>query len=337
LNEGIIHFSKPETWRDKNVCSGKQLDVEDGCFCKTNENLDNLFKQVGREFFKTNILGINNYYEKSDFLIGTCFYGIQKSKFKKSYVEYGVKKVESLDYVIPHDYFKTFVDDYNENYSTIIIYDLPRFFSLVRQKLIHMGAKNEEILIYPVYYVNKKYNYQINDGFPFEYFLKDDEFSIQSEIRIIVNCKSKKFFDRLKRRQFNISVGDISSFACVQSEYEKDLNFSIQDDKLLFNLAKPISRELYDCCVSDLAAALYQALDNELPGPPKNEAEIKELVDSLIDVLNVRYNVNLGEDKKLYNVPFKEFRMMPINLKKKCATLVLEDGRIGFLKINSNE
>ncbi len=186
---------------------------------------------------------------------------------------------------------------------------------------MNMGVAREEIFESTVYYVNKKIPFGTMEPFPFEYFLKDKDFEEQAEFRIIIASKNETFYKQLQQNENNISIGDISSITSVQDYYGTDLEFSIQGNELLYNLATPIETSTDDLSFSELVVELYQIQQNQLPGEPKGKDELDALAKPIIEHLKIRYGVEYRDDWRLYNVPYKEYLTLPDIYKGLCETI----------------
>lgn len=320
VNQGVVHFSDPKTWRDRNKCNGLQLDEDDGRFCYSTSLNDRLFRKQGRKFERISVNGGWKYFEDTDMIVGSCFYGILLSNFSNNQMIYGVKKVDSQDYCVSVDYFDKFNVDSKAEKKTIIIYDMYRFCDLLVASLVKMGIQKEDIHLSMVYYVNKQVQFGTPESFPFEYFLKDSSFSSQSEFRVIIASKNKDFYKALENNGNNIVLGDISSFAVVQDKYDTDLYFSIQEDKLFFKLAKPITLTLDERSFAELVGELYQIKQNHLPGEPREQEELDVLAKPVIEHLNSKYGVEYRDDWRLYNVPDDLYDTLPEIYKGMCYT-----------------
>jgi len=323
VNKGIIHFSNPDVWRDSKQCSGLQLDKDEGCFCKSILINDGIYKNKGRHFKRTFEDGVWKYFENTKNIVGCCFYGVLKNSLEIMEMQYGVKTIHAHNYTVPYKYFQSFRNNYStDNKKTIIILDLWKFCDLIVNKSMELGALREDIYISTVYYVNKQVPFCTAEKFPFEFFLKDDSFSSQSELRIIIASKNNKFYKRLKENDNNLILGDISSFSVVQDKYEDDLDFSIQGDKLLYKLATPETLSLEQRSFKELVGELYQILQNQLPGVPKGQKELEILAKPIIDFLEDKYGVSYKDDWRLYNVPYNEYTTLSDLYKGMCATII---------------
>lgn len=324
IKKGIIHFSNPSTWRDPKQCSGKQLDKDEGCFCYSIFKNDDIFNNRGRHFERQYIDGGWKYYEKTNNIVGCCFYGVLKSDFKSGIMKYGVEVIPSHGYTIPYEYFQSFRDNYadDEHKKTVIVFDLWKLYNMIIEKAVDLGALREEIYISTVYYVNKHIPFCTLENFPFEFFLKDEEFSAQSELRIIIASHNIQFYKRLEELNNNLTLGDISSFSVIQDKYAFDLDLSIQGNGLIYKLAKPISLTLEQRSFKELVGELYQIKQNRLPGEPKTQNELDKLAQPIINHLRDKYGVLYRDDWWLYNVPYNEYLTLPDLHKGMCGSVV---------------
>jgi len=318
VNKGVIHFSYPQTWRDASLCSGEQLDEDEGCFCYSKENNDRQYTLMGRKFKKIRLKNGWKYYEDNNLIVGTCFYGIMKSEFKESRMQYGIKSIKTKDLIVPKDYFGEFCKGVGKTQKVVIVFDFKRLINAIVEEAIKIGASSDEIYISPVYYVNKKIYYCTTEMYPFEYFLKDDDYSKQAEIRVIIASKNKKFYQRLSKNNNNISIGDISSFATIQENYTENLSFSIQGDKLIYSLSRPITLTLDERSFAEIVQELYQIKQNQLPGEAKEQRELDALAKPLIEYLNKKYGVEYRDDWRLYKVPENLYNTLPELYKGMC-------------------
>ncbi len=320
VKKGIIHFSNPQIWRDRSRCGGKQLDEDEGCFCFSTMENDELLALQGRKFVKYRTSNGWKYYEDNDLIVGICIYGILMSRFRDSFMRYGVKEIRTKDVVVPTEFFRDFVEGVEcSNRKAIIIFDLPRFCEMVIDTIKKKGVSKEEIFVSPVFYVNKKTPYCIKKDFPFEYFLKDDAYSKQSELRIMIASRNKEFYKQLERNNYNISIGDITSFAVIQDNYNKDLFLSIQGNKLIYELASPITMTMDDRSFAQLIRELYQIKQNQLPGDAKRQEELDGLAKPIINHIKRKYGVEFRDDWRLYNVPNDLYNTLPDLYKGLCV------------------
>ena len=324
MKRGIIHFSDPKVWRDNSICTGMQLDEDEGCFCVNDKMLDRLFEQNNRKFIKIKKDNLYKYFSSNDLLVGTCFYSISKKDFKDTFTKYGRLNVPSKYFTVPYNYFKQFIISNSTEYKTIMIVDFWKFIDLLTKKIMSMGVKRDEIYMSKVYYVNKTTTYLIKDNHPFEYFLKDSRFSEQSEFRVIICTKNKDFYSKLKKHNNNIEIGDISSFAKMEDMYEDNLYFSIQGNQLLYSKANPIIKKFEDMSFKEIVNCLYQTLQNYLPGEPLTPDEIVKHTQVFVELLKEKYGVTFRHDWRLINVPYKDYLTLSKLYQGMCVSIRFE-------------
>lgn len=322
LSKGVIHFSNPSIWRDSTKCSGLQLDLDDGCFCSSLSNNDDVFKRRGRAFIKVVRNGLYKYYEKVDNLAGCCFFAIKPSDFKDGKQQYGIRVIDSKEFVIKKDYFDNFVGCDHSSKKVVVFFDMYDVLDRIIECLVKMGCKREEIFYGNIFYINKVLPFVSVNGFPFEFLLKDEKFKNQSEFRIIVHSKNKEFWKTFKNAKYNLNIGDITSKTMVQDYYQEDMFFSIQGNKLLFSLSKPITTTGKDIAFSSLVGTIYQLLQNMWPGPPLSRQEIDEKVNILSNLLMDRFGVKLCDDWRLENVPYDLFLTLPDIYRGMCRSMI---------------
>lgn len=131
INEGIIHFSNPKTWRDKRQCDGKQLDEMDGCFCSSQTQIGDELMHLRRNFTEEIIDGKWSYFENTDLIVGTCFYGIHLSEFQEGTMKYGVKEISTRERIVPKEYFTSFNKAENTSNKVVVIFDFPKLKELI--------------------------------------------------------------------------------------------------------------------------------------------------------------------------------------------------------------
>ena len=320
IDKGVIHFSQPSVWRDSTQCSGNQLDKDEGCFCSSINPIDSYIRN--RSFKREKDNNLYKYYENNEMIVGTCFYGIERNGFKEGITKYGVKLVSSKNFKVSLEYFKKFYEQIKDNVKTIIIFDMWKFYELLIEKIIEMGAKREEIYLSKVSYVNKSDQFYIKDNFPIEYFYKDNKFSEQNELRIMIASKNKSFYDNLEKNNNNIIIGDISSFTRIENKYEEDLEFTIEGKKLIYKTATPIIKELKDLPFNELVILLYQGMQNHFPGEPMNNEEKMRHANCFEKILREEFGVIFNKDDwRLYEVPYKEYLTLPELYKGMCLSL----------------
>lgn len=149
---------------------------------------------------------------------------------------------------IDKQYFKDFFEeskDYvqslpeDERPVLLIISNPHEFFKRVRQYFVAIGFKPEEILISPVQYINKNIPFICNMEAPFELFLKDESYSHQSEVRIVINTKNVKLLHKIKSLNGVINIGSLEDIVDIEKYYYDDFVMEKVDNTLRYVLSEP--------------------------------------------------------------------------------------------------
>lgn len=299
ITKGMIHFSSPSDWRDETCCSGKQLDIYEGSFLKTIDKNNLLLVKHPAEYKtiedETSTILIDN----DSNVYGCCFYTIKKSDFKGPIESLMGTKQDVC--IVPNEYFeefkksKTREEYYNtpveERDSVVLIFDFFKLVDMIKEVLIENGCSETEIFMGPVFYQTKQVPYFVNMSHPMEYFIKDLPFQKQKEFRIIINSSNKQFNTWLKENNYNVLVGDISNFCSIQDYYFKEVNIAIEGNKLSYELATPIVTDFEDFTCEDLMDIILQVNANRLPQGELSEAEIRNTLDCLEEILKRKFGV----------------------------------------------
>lgn len=113
------------------------------------------------------------------------------------------------------------------------------FFKRIRKYFKSIGAKENEILIAPVTYLDKRSPFAHTDNSPYELFLKDLSFQHQSEIRIIINSKNPKVRRTLRENNNIIDIGNIEDIAHIEGFYFEDMAMELVGNVFRYALAEP--------------------------------------------------------------------------------------------------
>ena len=108
----------------------------------------------------------------------------------------------------------------DENRDVVIFINNPHlFFEKIRQFFIKLGVGKDNIIISPVQYVNRQENSVSLVPYPHELLLKDNYYSNQSEIRIIINSNSDELIQYMNDNNNIIDIGDISDIVDIYDYY----------------------------------------------------------------------------------------------------------------------
>jgi len=300
VKEGVVHFSSPGVWKDDAQASGRQLDVDEGLFCLSTEDNRPALKMDGRAFIETKDGGLYKYYSDSSEVLACCFYGVNKTSFEKKPVKYGVETIDSFRSTVGCSYFDTFNEKIGHEKAVVIIFDFPSFIKRLRNTLVTMGFKPEDIICHPVYYVCKSTPFYCKEPFPFEYFLKDQAYREQLEFRVLLRSRDKFLFERFKEGKCNIAIGDISKIASIQDYYKDGLSFSIQGNKLIYQLATPETIDLDDLPIESLVSLLLQTQGNRLPQGIMSKEEIEKGMNVLEEAIFKKTGITYDRESRTF-------------------------------------
>lgn len=251
--KGKIFFNQPKNWIqiEKNGNKG-QGDVLEGTFLSANENdksnfIEKLKENKNLTYFYEN--GFIYFRRKTvENLYSICFYGLKDNSFTEKNIDEDGK----VHYIsrVGNSYFTDFSDNVTEsNYSSISDSEKPvvlfinnphKFFAKIRESLKKIGLKEEEIIISPVEYIDKKVVSISAIPYPKELLLKDNHYSKQSEIRIIINSQNEKFVKYMKDNNNTIDIGNIEDITEIYDYYFKDLLIEkTGKNSIIFTLPKP--------------------------------------------------------------------------------------------------
>ena len=314
---GEIFFNQPKNWiqYEKDGEKGRG-DLLEGTFFSTNANdtsefitklkkdksLNN-FDYDGYTFFRRK--GIEDLYS-------ICFYGVNDNVFSEKTIDEKGK----AHYVsrVDKSYFTDFSEDIKEEeYSQIEESEKPvvlfinnphLFFEKIKNALKKVGVKEEEILISPVEYLDKKKVAISAVPYPMELFLKDKFYSNQSEIRIIINSNNEEFLKYMKENHNIINIGNIEDITDIYEYYFTDLLMERSSkNSIIFNLPKPINEPIEDMSLERLLALLYQVYKDLIPQKLSDE-EKSNAISSIEKCIKEKYNTTVycdNENITIYN------------------------------------
>lgn len=259
LEYGKLRFGKPQEWIDdwKKEGSGRG-DLLEGSFAsviKPDCRQAHFYK-----LFRTNTIEVidprNNHihFQSKDVLnLPTCcFFGLNDYMFRT------MEKAEDGDEYpsgkIKKSYFKDFAKSLDkiayencqedEKPALIMINNPQEFGKRFESYFIKNGVELSEVLYSPVTYLDKGKEFLIEGCAPNELFTKDDKFSNQSEIRIVLNTKNKRFLKKLNESNGIVELGNMSDIASIEGYYFEDFIMQKRGNALLYSLASPKVEEL---------------------------------------------------------------------------------------------
>lgn len=275
---GKIRFNQPKSWILAEENGKKGLgDSLEGVFLSAsildnspfiksliiNDNFIN-FEKDGLLYFRRK--GIENLY-------CLCLYGLHSNAFNGSSVDrFGRKhftaKVDKLyfstfsNFISKEDYFKQRAD---ERKSVIFITNPHEFFEKIKTFFYGFGLTQSDVIIFPVDYVDLRKPFVKLIEYPFELFLKDKDFSNQSEIRIVLKNVTDKLTKYMNEHNNIIDIGDISHIAHIYNNYFNDLILEKRENEILFNLPEPQTVPLSSMTMRELLAHYMQIYNDKLP------------------------------------------------------------------------
>ncbi len=275
VEKGTIRFGTPNEWRK--IKKEGQGDRLEGCYSSVT-NID------GAEPFLLSLRD-NSFYEYIEELNKYCFfdneilkqrsfclYGLNKSLFSQVHTDNFLNKIKIG--IIPHSYFQDFTNVTQEEYESLDDDDKPvvlfinnpkEFFKRVRDSLHSIGIYDKEIIIRPVNYVDRSENWVLGEPSPKELFFKELKFKQQGEIRIVINTKRQDIIEMFNNQNGLIDIGNLSDICFISDYYFKDLNVSLGDKELFYELDKPITSKV---TFDEALAILVQYLCDEAPESP---------------------------------------------------------------------
>lgn len=311
LKKGRFRFNQPEYWIREEEKGNKGLgDSLEGVFLATNysdnsEFINNLKKDEDLEYF---VKDYKLYFRRKDIkkIYCFCLYGLNDDSFKEKNIDrHGKEHYYSR---IDKNYFSSFSngvtrENYNrknENRNVVVFINNPHlFFEKIREFFIRLGVSNDNIIISPVEYVNRHENSVSLVPYPHELLLKDNFYSNQSEIRIIINSTDSKLIKYMSDNNNIIDIGDISDIVDIYDYYFDDLLLEKNGNVLLFTLPFPIEEKLEDLSLRRLLSIFVQVSNDELPYDTSLDERIK-IISFIKEIIRKKYDVFLSvEDGQL--------------------------------------
>lgn len=215
IKDGAIQFSYPSRWVKREEGRG---DYREGVYGHIRfDDLDNICR-IGSKFADSEQFtkeGIVYCRRKSVMKLPTyCFYS-----FKGSMLPSPDKDgLYDFEFVIPDSYFKDFYE-YNPDdpMYVLIITKVDVFLNKLKESLLKLGVKENEILYKEVNYVSNNFKgsswLEVPDPSPHELFWKcQDRFKEQEEFRIVINTSKTNIINRLTHYPGPIFLGDMSLY-----------------------------------------------------------------------------------------------------------------------------
>ena len=306
FKEGKIKFSQPKIWIEQELIGNKgQGDQLEGVLFATKNKIK--YDSKSMECFKKNNLF---YYRRKSIkeLYSFCLYVLNSNMFKyKTMDRFGRTHEQTKvskkyfaafsDITIKDDYYKV---DIKERPNIIFINNVHLFLERIKKYFINIGILEKDILILPVNYVDLDKSFFSNISFPNELFFKNNEFSYQSEIRVVINSLDKNFIEHMKMNNGVIDVGDLSDIVDIHDYYFEELLFDKCDNELLYNLPNPKIVLLDSYSFSQLLNLYSNLLNNRLPYETTKE-ERMYMMTGIEETIKEKYDIFISSiDNTIY-------------------------------------
>ena len=168
-----------------------------------------------------------------------------------------------------------------------------KLFERVRDDLKKIGLSEDEIIISPVEYIDKKVVSISAIPYPKELLLKDNYYSQQSEIRIIINSSNDKFMKYMKDNNNTIDIGNIEDITEIYDYYFQDLLIEkTGKNSIIFTLPKPMLESFEEMNLERLLNIIVQVSSNTIPQKMGND-EKEELLTHIKKCIKDKYNIDV--------------------------------------------
>lgn len=307
LKTGNIRFGTPQEWiNDYKVSGDGRGDLLEGCYCcmpNFNFSVANFYRSL-RENVETFRDDRNNYlYFRSKDVLSMrtfCLFGLDAKDFKTKTL--GEDRKEHPTYTIPRKYFEDFSCASKEVYDKLPPEEKPVLLMIHNPKEFHerlkifmreWGVNDDEWIIRPIGYSEKKTHFLVGDDMPSELFLKDSSFEYQKEIRAVVYTKRHSVLKKFNKCNGIINLGYMGDIASIQEYYFSDMTMQFRNNNtLLYTLPKPIVTPLEKLAPEELMAIVQQAYENRMLGKNLEEEKSRnEYIEPLINVLDKIYDI----------------------------------------------
>lgn len=298
---GNMKFNTPQYWIDLEKSEGKgRGDLLEGMYLMTNMlDVKTILENKNiRKNAKSEIIDSNIYFRSDDTVDLPCYclFSLYNTHFSEESID--KKGNKHHYYKVKKQYFHDFSDNNTKESiknlpegkrpALVMILDPTEFFERVRTYFEKLGVKREEILLNPVEYLNKKEPFVSTKKFPGELFLKDNSFSYQNEVRIVINTSNNNVLQELKKNNYIVNIGSLEDIASVEDFYYDDMILDLRGRTLSYKLPEPVKfNSLEELSKDDLLGLVYSYNNGSL-----NIKGDKETVLQMIkDKLRIKYNI----------------------------------------------
>jgi tetratricopeptide (TPR) repeat protein len=303
ITSGNLRFGKPCEWIRYGETHGHgRGDPAEGSFAaifqkdsQTSDFLNCLRPNVTQRKFKNLI-----YFQSEDVinLRTYCLFGLNDNSFSEIHRAED-KRLYPVGY-ISKDFFSDFANHMTqkqidqlprEKQPVLIMINNPHeFFERIKSVLMGMGIRLNEIIIRPVTYLNKKIQFTITNYPPTELFAKDEDFSSQQEIRIVIYTSRPEIIKKFNDCDGIINIGPLGDIASIEEYYYKDLCVELRGKELLYELPQP---KIVQDSKERSMSFINQVLCNRLPqGCTKGNYTKEELISITAQRLKEKYHID---------------------------------------------
>lgn len=300
---GNIKFNTPKYWIELEAKEGKgRGDSLEGIYSSVHMldvntiiESNSLRSSIQREV-ENGII----YFRSSDILSLPCFclFGLNSTAFSSEGVD--KRGIKYYIYRVTKKYFNDFSDNNRKEFVKnlpeerrpvlVIIKNPNEFIERVRNYFIKKGIKPEEILIEPIEYLNKKEPFISTREFPNELFLKDNSFSYQSEIRIIINTKNQLLLKELEENNNIVNIGSLQDITVIEDfYYDDDMLLEIGDNKLSYKLPEPKITNIDDYSKEELLELIDRITNDEIE---IRDGIKTDALDAIEEILRTKFNIH---------------------------------------------
>lgn len=250
---GEVHFSRPVSW----ALSGNHGDTVrgdslEGCFAASKELDERLLAfRPGTESFLCD--GLIRYRSRHAVeLAAFCTYGLVSADFENRHVD--LLGDESIYAIISKRFFDEFdageqgkpvEESVSDAQAAVLIFDIGEFFKRLEQAIQRNFHGRAIVRCSPVSYVDTSTPHIINAPFPGELFFKDERYSYQHEMRIVIEANEASMNDFFEKNNGNIEMGSMEDIARLEEGYyHQDFYIEYKDGELRYPLSKPVTKKL---------------------------------------------------------------------------------------------
>lgn len=318
LETGNIRFGLPQEWIDEYKRNGDgRGDLLEGCYCcmpNMNLSVANFYSSLrpNVETFRDDRNGYLYFRSREVLDMRTfCLFGLDRKDF--SIYTLGEDRKNHPTFILSKKYFEGFSGVSKEEYDTLSPEDKPvllmihnpkEFHKRLRAFMRNIGVNDNEWLIHPVGYSDKKTHFLIGDDMPAELFTKDISFECQKEVRAVVYSKRQAVINKFNRCNGIVNIGCMKDIASIEEYYFQDMIMQLRgNNKMIYSLPKPITTPLEELSPESLMTMVQQAYENRILGEELgNKAKRVAYIKSLIDVLDKYHDIEYRDsDGTFYN------------------------------------